>query len=78
MTFASLVRTLWNFRPRRPYKFWWRYTCWRVETYTGIPSKDIGATMLIKLARQKEMRKSLLTYFKWVDTMRRIIHGCKN
>lgn len=61
----SILLVLIRFRPRRPYKSWWKYIKWRIETFTGTWSADIDFKFFIKLTRDKSLRKSFIRYLHW-------------
>lgn len=62
---------LWRFRPRRPYKSWWKYVQWRVETFTGFWAKDVTFITVVNLAKDKTMRRRVMTYLRWCKERKR-------
>ena len=43
----------------------WRYVCWRLETYTGIPAEAITWSILWTLCRQRTFRQACWRFVRW-------------
>ena len=70
-----MIRHLWRFRPRpfwRPWRWSPRYYAWRLETYDGIPMREVTWRTLLTFFRDPAHRRSFARYLRWVGSMRRL------
>ena len=70
MSLITLLRVAVRFRPRRPYKSWWKYIQWRTETMFSIPAKNVSIKTIFRLVKDSKNRKRFKGYLLWCHKMK--------